>query len=160
MSLDISRKMEAVGTQILTASHNELYLNMRFLDIPLSSLAFVMNTQTFAVGTDGFCLYYDPQYLVDMYRIDRIRINRIYLHNVFHCIFRHILKQGRREKRLWDLSCDIAAEHTIDGLYRPEHPFSEKCFSAELLRTAGKGLEGADGGENLPSSGAVAVRGI
>ena len=101
MSIEISQKFDAIGRDILTGARNELYLNMRFLDLALSSLNYVMNTNTYGLGTDGFHLYFDPQYLVDLYRIDRIRINRAYLHNVFHCIFRHLLKQGRREKRLW-----------------------------------------------------------
>ena len=116
MSIEISQKFDAVGREILVGSRNELYLNMRFLDLSLSSLNYVMDVNTYGLGTDGFSLYFDPQYLVDLYRLDRIRINRAYLHNVFHCIFRHILKQGGRDKRLWDLSCDIATEHVIDGL--------------------------------------------
>ena len=116
MSIEISQKFDAVGREILSGSRNELYLNMRFLDLSLSSLNYVMDVNTYGLGTDGFSLYFDPQYLVDLYRLDRIRINRAYLHNVFHCIFRHILKQGGRDKRLWDLSCDIATEHVIDGL--------------------------------------------
>ena len=93
MSIEISQKIDAVGKQILSGARNELYLNMRFLDLALSSLNFVMNTNTYGLGTDGFNLYFDPQYLVDLYRIDRIKINRAYLHNVFHCVFRHLLKQ-------------------------------------------------------------------
>ena len=116
MSIEISQKFDAVGREILVGSRNELYLNMRFLDLSLSSLNYVMDVNTYGLGTDGLSLYFDPQYLVDLYRLDRIRINRAYLHNVFHCIFRHILKQGGREKRLWDLACDIATEHVIDGL--------------------------------------------
>ena len=116
MSIEISQKFDAIGREILVGSRNELYLNMRFLDLSLSSLNYVMDVNTYGLGTDGFSLYFDPQYLVDLYRLDRIRINRAYLHNVFHCIFRHILKQGGREKRLWDLACDIATEHVIDGL--------------------------------------------
>ena len=116
MSIEISQKFDAVGREILSGSRNELYLNMRFLDLSLSSLNYVMDVNTYGLGTDGFSLYFDPQYLVDLYRLDRIRINRAYLHNVFHCIFRHILKQGGRDKRVWDLACDIATEHVIDGL--------------------------------------------
>lgn len=130
MSVEISRKFEAVGQKILTGSRSELYLNMRFLDLALSSFNYVMNTNTYGLGTDGFSLYYDPQYLVDLYRLDRIRINRAYLHNVFHCVFRHLIKQGRREKRLWDLACDIAVEHVIDGLNHRSIRFPKSAFRA------------------------------
>ena len=135
MSIEISQKFDSVGKQILTGSRNELYLNMRFLDLALSSLNYVMNTNTYGLGTDGFNLYFDPHYLVDLYRIDGMKINRAYLHNVFHCVFRHLLKQGRREKRLWDLACDIATEHVIDGLNHrsiryPRNAFRQNCYGA------------------------------
>lgn len=133
MSIEISQKFDAIGREILIGSRNELYLNMRFLDIALSSLKYTMNVNIYGIGTDGFSLYFDPQYLVDLYRLDRIRINRAYLHNVFHCVFRHLLKQGRREKRLWDLACDIATEHIIDGLNHrsirfPRNAFRSNCY--------------------------------
>lgn len=130
MSVEISQKFETVGREILTSARNELYLNMRFLDLSLSAFGYVMNVNTYGIGTDGFFIYFDPQYLVDLYRIDRTRINRVYLHNVFHCIFRHLLKQGTREKRLWDLCCDIAAEHLIDSLNHRSVRFSRSAFRA------------------------------
>ena len=141
MSIEISQKFDSVGKQILTGSRNELYFNMRFLDLALSSLNYVMNTGTYGLGTDGFRLYFDPQYLVDLYRIDRIRINRAYLHNVFHCIFRHLLKQGRREKRFWDLACDIATEHVIDGLNHRSIRFPRNAFRANCYGNLEKKLK-------------------
>ena len=130
MSVEISQKFDAIGREILTSARNELYLNMRFLDLSLSAFEYVMNVNVYGIGTDGFCIYFDPQYLVDLYRIDRTRINRVYLHNVFHCIFRHLLKQGTREKRLWDLCCDIAAEHLIDSLNHRSVRFPRSAFRA------------------------------
>lgn len=59
-------------------------------------------------------MYFHPQHLGGMLRQNRILVNRGYLHMVFHCIFRHMFKQADDE-RYWDLSCDIAAEHLIDG---------------------------------------------
>ena len=141
MSIEISQKFDVVGREILTAARNELYLNMRFLDLPLSSLNYVMNVNIYGLGTDGFSLYFDPQYLVDLYRLDRIRINRAYLHNVFHCIFRHLLKQGSREKRLWDLSCDIVTEHIIDGLGHRSVRFPRNAFRSNFYGSLEKKLK-------------------
>lgn len=141
MSIEISQKFDAVGREILTVSRNELYLNMRFLDLSLSSLNYVMNTNTYGLGTDGFSLFFDPQYLVDLYRLDRIRINRAYLHNVFHCVFRHLLKQGSREKRLWDLACDIATEHVIDGLHHRSIRYPRNAFRSNFYGSLEKKLK-------------------
>ena len=141
MSIEISQKFDAIGRDILTGARNELYLNMRFLDLALSSFNYVMNVDTYGLGTDGFNLYFDPQYLVDLYRLDRIRINRAYLHNVFHCVFRHLLKQGKREKRLWDLACDIATEHVIDGLNHRSIRFPRNAFRANCYGNLEKKLK-------------------
>ena len=54
-------KLEDVSRKILALSRNELYMKMRFLDVALSSLKFVMDTQIDGIGTDGLCLYDDPQ---------------------------------------------------------------------------------------------------
>lgn len=141
MSLEISEKMNEVGQKILLGARNELYLQMRFLDLALSSLNYVMDTETYGLGCDGINLYFDPKYLAELYRRDRIRINRAYLHNVFHCIFRHLWKQGNREKRLWDLSCDIAAEHLLDSLNHRCIRFPRNAFRSNYYAGLEKELK-------------------
>src|SRR5699024_5211978 len=116
--------------------------SMRFMDVALSSFVYRMNAEISPFGTDGYTMYFHPRELGGLYKENRILANRGYLHMVLHCVFRHIVKRapwepgccrdgGRgekdiqtqgeaagqkdREKRCWDLSCDIAAEHIIDG---------------------------------------------
>ena len=55
-------------TRILHDSRNELYLNMHFLDISLSSLAFEADPFMRGVGTDGYNIYYNPDDLCVLYR--------------------------------------------------------------------------------------------
>ena len=109
-------KLEAVGRRILTVSRNELYLKMRFLDVALSSLAFVMDVGAEGLGTDGLFLYFHPQYLGGLYRENRVMVNRLYLHLVLHGIFHHITRRKGRKERLYSLACDIAAESMIDDM--------------------------------------------
>lgn len=104
--------------RILSASRNELYLNMRFLDISLSSLGFEADPSIPTLGTDGFVLRYNPDYLCGLYRRGRVYVNRAYLHMVFHCLFCHMDTMGKRTRNYWDLACDIAMESVIDGLYK------------------------------------------
>lgn len=113
------QELDVVGlcTRILQNSRNELYLNMRYLDLSLSSLGFEMDPACRGLGTDGFVIYYHGEYLCDLYRRGRVLVNRAYLHMVLHCLFCHMDTMGRREGRMWNLSCDIAAESVIDGLY-------------------------------------------
>ena len=110
-SLTTGEKLDMVGRKILCASRNELYLKMRFLDVALSSLGFVMD-----LGADGLYLYYQPRFLGGLYREDRVRVNRLYLHLVLHGIFHHLTRRKGRKERLYGLACDIAAESIIDGM--------------------------------------------
>ena len=112
----MSAMLEDIGRQILTVTRSELYLSMRFLDVALSSFQFVMDPQVETIGTDGLAIYYEPSWLGGRYREDRTQVNRVYLHMVLHAIFRHITGRKGRDRRYYDLACDIAAESVIDGL--------------------------------------------
>ena len=56
-------KLNMVSQKILKVARNELYLKMRFMDVALSSLVYVMDEGSEGMGTDGLYLYYHPQYL-------------------------------------------------------------------------------------------------
>ena len=61
------QELDVVGlcTRILQNSRNELYLNMRYLDLSLSSLGFEMDPACRGLGTDGFVIYYHGEYLCE-----------------------------------------------------------------------------------------------
>ena len=64
------RELDAVTicTEILADARNELYMNMRFLDVALSSLTFQADPGCAGVGTDGYGIFYRPEYLMGLYR--------------------------------------------------------------------------------------------
>lgn len=135
MAGEMEKRIEEVCVRILAASRSELYLHMRYLDVALSTFAYVPNHGSEGLGTDGAGLYYDGAYLGGLYRRGRVWVNRAYLHMVFHCIFAHPWKDNRSRKRkacgelkgsederealfmlLWDTACDIAAEAMVDSI--------------------------------------------
>ncbi len=134
-------RLNMLGNKIWNASRDELYLGMRFLDVPLSSFSYQMDANVSPFGTDGAVIYFHPRQLGGLYRQNRILVNRGYLHMVYHCIFRHLWKEyptgGEWNGRLWNLSCDIAAEHLIDGSYHR----SVRCSRSLLRREAYRKLE-------------------
>ncbi len=103
--------------RILQNARNELYLNMRFLDLSLSSLGFEADPACEGIGTDGFVIYYHPDHLCGLYRRGRVLVNRSYLHMVLHCLFLHMDTRGKRAWDYWNLACDIAAESMLDEMY-------------------------------------------
>ncbi len=112
----LSDRLEQIGLRILSTARNELYLSMRFMDVALGNLAFVMDPSIAGLGTDGLRIYFDPQYLGGLYRDDPGSVDRAYLHMVLHGIFRHMSRRKGRDIRYYNLACEIAVESIIDGL--------------------------------------------
>ena len=109
-------KLDRLGRTILSSARNEIYLNMRFLDIALSGLDYAMNLNTPTVGTDGFSIQFNPRHLIELYQQDLVLLNRVYLHMLLHCLLRHPLKREGREEDRWNLACDIAVESILDSI--------------------------------------------
>ena len=107
-----------MGGEVLAVVRSGLYLDFRFLDQALSALTPTADERCGVLATDGTILCYQPSALLRLYQKNPKYLNRLYLHTVFHCIFRHLWLRGKRDKRLWDLACDIAVENVIDGLGR------------------------------------------
>ena len=100
----IGEAFDHVCRQILANSRNELYLNMRYLDLALSALRPAVTTDIAGIGTDGACLAANPKVLADLYSQSRLKVNRVYLHLVLHCMFRHLFKNFGDDTLLWHLS--------------------------------------------------------
>ncbi len=121
-------KLDRLGRAILSSARNELYLNMRFLDIALSGLDYAMNLNTPTIGVDGISIQFNPRYLVELYRDDLVLLNRVYLHMLLHCLLRHPFNRQGREEERWNLACDIAVESIQGNLGRP----SQKVMQSEF----------------------------
>ena len=130
---ETAEKLKSLGVSILCAARDELYFSMRFLDVALSSFVYQMDSSVSPFGTDGAVMYFHPQQLGGLLRENRILVNRGYLHMVFHCIFRHMFKR-MEDERYWDLSCDIAAEHLIDGCDKRPVRWSRSLLRRETYR--------------------------
>ena len=139
MAYEIEAGFENICRKILESSRNALYINMRYLDVALSSLAWEITTDIPRIGTDGLKIAYEPRYLTDLYRENPMLVNRVYLHMVFHCIFRHLFRPCPEDRELWNLSCDMAVEALIDGMHHRSirmgvHPFRRAVYN-ELRKT-------------------------
>ena len=139
MAYEIEAGFENICRKVLERSRNALYINMRYLDVALSSLAWEITTDIPRIGTDGLKIAYEPHYLADLYRENPMLVNRVYLHMVFHCIFRHLFRPCPEDRELWNLSCDMVVEALIDGMHHRSirmgvHPFRRAVYD-ELRKT-------------------------
>ena len=130
---------EELGSRLLASARNELYLQLRYLDLALGSLPFAAGEANPA-GTDGSFLYFTPDSLMRLYRRSRPQVVRLYLHTLFHCLFCHPFDRGEREEGLWDLACDVAVEALIDELCLKCAHVSSGAFRKSCIARLREGL--------------------
>ena len=110
---------EEMSEKILTFIRHELYLDLRYMEPALSALTYHKTDGLFTFATDGTCLYFSTEWLLRVFQKNSGYLNRAYLHTIFHCLFRQLWQVGKRDRRLWNIACDIAVEYTIDSLDKP-----------------------------------------
>lgn len=107
---------QEMAQEILSLIRSELYLELRFMDVALSALSWQPEEGIDTFGTDGKCLYYSMERLLQVYPVNPGFLDRLYLHSILHCIYSHLWLCGSRKRSLWDLACDVMVEYTIDHL--------------------------------------------
>ena len=107
---------EEMAQKILRYTHDELYISFRFLGIALSALEPRADKRIITLATDGAVLYFSKEQLIRVFKKNAAYLNRLYLHTILHCMFSHLWIGGKRERFLWGVACDIAAEYTIDHM--------------------------------------------
>jgi predicted metal-dependent peptidase len=107
---------EEMGFKVIDYLKSELYLEFPFMDIAFSVLKPIANPELRTFATDGIHLYYAPQWIMRIFKTNDKFLMRAYLHSILHCIYAHLWVRGNRDRRLWNLSCDIFVEYIIDGM--------------------------------------------
>lgn len=105
-----------MAIKIIDFIRNELYLDLRFFNLALSSLIPKTDNSLQTFATDGIFLNYSSEQVLRVFKNNPKFLTRAYLHSVMHCIFSHLWMADNREPALWNLACDIAVEYTIDQL--------------------------------------------
>jgi predicted metal-dependent peptidase len=107
--------MDTIVREIMQLSRNTVLIQLRFLDAALFELK-LQAGGTEAIATDGKHLYYDHRHVIGRYREAKAQVARDYLHVVMHCIFQHPFTAYIQNPEIWDLACDMAVEHAINGM--------------------------------------------
>ena len=131
------KKIQKIALDVLNLCRNCLVINLRFMDSAISRLTLTEGV-TKRTATDGENYYYDPVHILRSYKKARELPIRRYLHTVFHCIYRHMFIGTLKDNRLWDLACDMAVEHSINGLGHDAVIIEKAAKQEDVL----KGLSG------------------
>lgn len=108
-------KAVQLAERILQYSRNELLVALRFMDMALCKLEYQAGVTDF-IASDGKRLYFQPQYVFQLYQSGSTELNHAYLHTLLHCIFYHPFVSREINPLLWDLACDIAVEGILAEL--------------------------------------------
>ncbi len=108
-----------MSVKIIDFIISELYADMRFFHLALSSLVPKTDPALQTFATDGISILYSPERILRIFENNSRFLNRCYLHSILHCIFSHLWLRGNRGRTLWNLACDIAVEYTIDKMEKP-----------------------------------------
>ncbi|MBQ7535871.1 MAG: metallopeptidase [Stomatobaculum sp.] len=128
--------LENAGKRILVYTKTELTLSMRFLSAALDRLPYRMDLRTRSIGTDGSEILFHPNWLLSNFVEHPLRLNRACLHMLMHCLFRHMYGAPfHKDEKLWDLSCDIAAESVLDSMKEKRVLQLPNDFREETYRT-------------------------
>lgn len=68
-------------------------------------------------GTDGVCLYWEPERALAQFGRDPEGLRRAYLHLIYHGLYQHPFRRAAAGRRLWNAACDLMTEYRIDRLY-------------------------------------------
>lgn len=114
-----------MGLKILYTCKNEICARFPFFSQGAAALSFIMEeidsanqrvdkigtkTQITSIGTDGEYIKAQPLFLIQTWAEEPEMLKRGYLHMLFHCLYLHPFYGKKREKRLWNLACDLAVE--------------------------------------------------
>ena len=108
------KRITELANEVLDSARNRLLVNLRYLDTALTFPGRAVYDGT--VSSDGSNFLYDPVFVLKTYTQSKEQLTRTYLHTVLHCVFHHPFTGRTIDRKLWDLSCDIAAESVINEL--------------------------------------------
>ena len=103
-------KINSISEEIMKLTHDELLMNMRFLDSALFNLKVTrVSNNGVHVFTGNELLFSNVKLIAD-YKTHINKCKRLYLHTLLHCVFSHAYDSKGKDKKLWDLATDIAVE--------------------------------------------------
>ena len=110
-----------IASRIWALSRDKILVNLRFLDVALSSLKLEEKEDADGIycginAAGEAVIYYSPNEILKLYKRHQNNILRMHLHILMHCIFSHSYRYDKMEKDLWDAAADMAVENAILSL--------------------------------------------
>ncbi len=104
---------ESICNKIWQLSHDQIILNLRFLDMAVSAVSVRADEGISTMAIKEGCITYQPAFAIKKYKNCPTYIFRAHLHMLFHLIFQHPFGYEKRNMSHWDMACDMACENAI-----------------------------------------------
>jgi predicted metal-dependent peptidase len=104
----------------LSAARTKLILDKPFLGALVLRLPMEEGDSTWCptTGTDARTFYFNPDYIDGL---SNEHVQFVLAHEALHCALSHFSRRGHREKKRWDMACDLAVNELLikDGFKPP-----------------------------------------
>lgn len=96
-----------LAKDIITHCRIKIQQKYPFFSIALYFLTLEADYDIETMATDGYYLYYNPEYIINTYKTDKNLLYISMLHTLLHCLLRHFAKKQFTYHELFDSSMDI-----------------------------------------------------
>ncbi len=113
----------------LTAARTKLILDKPFLGALVLRLPMEEGDPRWCptTATDARTFYFNPEY-IDALSSEHLQF--VLAHEALHCALSHFARRGHRDKKRWDMACDLAVNELLvqDGLKPPPEALVDMGF--------------------------------
>lgn len=101
------KENEKLAKDIITHCRQKIQSKFSFFSMALYFLKLEACDEIDTMATDGYNLYYNPEYVIEIYKSSREMLYASILHTVLHCLMRHFTKKQFTYHELFDASMDV-----------------------------------------------------
>lgn len=108
MEVTMKKEDMKLAKDIITHCRIKIQKKYSFFSIALYFLTLEADYDIETMATDGYYLYYNPEFIINTYKTNKNMLYISILHILLHCLLRHFTKKQFTYHELFDASMDIS----------------------------------------------------
>ena len=108
MALSENKKNEYIKRLLM--SRMRILVNNGFYGLLLMHMKFAIDEKCDTAATDGIRIYFGPQFLDEL---SDSELDFVMMHEILHVVLQHCLREGERDKKRYNIACDIVVNSNI-----------------------------------------------
>ena len=108
MALSENKKNEYIKRLLM--SRMRILVNNGFYGLLLMHMKFAIDEKCETAATDGIRIYFGPQFLDEL---SDSELDFVMMHEILHVVLQHCLREGERDKKRYNIACDIVVNSNI-----------------------------------------------